>query len=408
MIQDPLRPFTLAHQYRQLLVALHDEEYFTRNDFIIKGESILKDGDRDNPEKVFDRLLSHDVIMSIGEESGQFELAEWLGNTFDTLLQQNRRELSEVIVARVNALTELNKNLIEAIRSTNIVQVSLQLQNCEKQLKHIRGDIERSSSAVDEFVLLMNSSNSRTSVREKYIEIFDLWDHYIEPMGQMLQGTYMESLNSLDQTLEINEVKIITWFKLSREKDLVNRIRNRIRSLKDSTIDKHQNCRLKLKPLYEKARRNSPIAKGASKLIRLASKKQFPEGLVQIAGVRREFSLPSTLAIESFYSNWKNRPIKRALVSELKTETPPANFVTIDFLSLKQKIQDSLPIEDLTAYLLDTYPTSGAHNIVTLYFKVMDNSAWETEFNNKLNEYQIQSHTIKTPKVRVRENAGVS
>ncbi|MEJ1353385.1 MAG: hypothetical protein RPU34_05290 [Candidatus Sedimenticola sp. (ex Thyasira tokunagai)] len=349
---------------------------------------------------IFGKPLSGETLYQLGG------LAETI---ISQLLQEHRLGLSENIQAHITHLDELSQRLLHATTEHDAHAISSGAKKLWQHTQDIKHQIDNNLQAISNIVAEAKKQETNKPLRQRYADVIDAWEQYITPMGEMIEahgafdtiidsaiGRMSQAINNLDSAgaliSEISNIRSV--FQM-------------LNDMRWNILRNFQVARDVLKPLYEVARLNSKVTRGASIVLDNLQKgriKYVNEYATLLTYRRPRISMVSpNNALLAYYFGVKEveeRPapmITTPAPEERKAAVrmPPLNINTV----LKQ-LKTDLPIDDIMDWAIDHYPEHPTDKILDIVLLVYSQSTLSIERSMRQG-YQTATHRIEGPSLAV-------
>jgi len=404
MAANPQSFFRFAARYYPLLLDLYyRREGFTEGDLRNLLEGLYTAGDP-GPATVIDQLLSFSIIEPIPDATASFELTAPVQNLLSFLLREHRLTSTKVLQVYLTDLGELRDVLDGASGQHLGHQAARALNDISQLIERIRQDSHSNREAIIGEVIKLKSNRERRTTRERFEIINHLWNRYLEPLRDLIdvRKAMDASLDDLDRSLTANGRIFALDGALARE---FSRCRARLLRLRrEMTEDFYESIR-EVEPLYVSLKRESELVRGAS----LALERLDRSGLASL-DLREMMAIPvwriegifSDTSLESFLHGIKGyKPgIPPPLVDTGETARP--EFILPS--ELYARLASALPVDDLLAWLLESYPEAGAGELIRAYGRVFLADLGTVRFGEDEQRYPLSEVTLIARPLRLEKS----
>jgi hypothetical protein len=321
------------------------------------------------PETTWRRLRELQILVPTEPGSDLYLMAEPVSRLLAYLSNEANAATPEMIRGYVSSLETTTKRLDRSLDDQDIQEVALAFEEISQTLRRIHADLNETQHAILAEVARYKTERSRVSVRQKYQRIVHWMERYVEPMIEIVRsdGPLRPAFEEAERLLH-----------RAREEALFNdhpalaRNLRFLRLVGVHALRVFTQCRKEIQPLYESLRRSSFIAEGAAR----ALEKLQTEGLAKwgseyLIGIAMERyqNVPSDAAIALTLRRIVEHPPEPPPFLEFAIEKEnPLALVRLRWLdSLPDTVGGILPVSDLMAWLVSTYPDRDTSEIVAAF-----------------------------------------
>jgi hypothetical protein len=370
MAFNPQSFFRFAGRYYPLLLDLfYRRTGFTEADLRDLIEGLRTDGDP-GPATVIDQLLSFGMIEPIPDATASFELTAPVRGLLSFLLREHRLTSATVIQGYLADMDELRNELDNAGRQQLGNQAARALADLSHLIERIRQDSHASREAIMVDVLQLKSNRERRSTLERFEIINRLWSRYLEPLRDLIdvKKAMDANLDDLERSLTTSGKAFVLAGGLARE---FSRCRARLLRLRREVTDDFRESIREVEPLYVALKRESELVRGASLALERLDRSGLAslqcDELMAVPVWRIEGTLSDT-SLESFLSGVHGYEPAAPAPLLGGGEAPSREFILPS--ELFTRLESTLPVDDLLAWLLAQYPEAGIGDLVRAYGQV--------------------------------------
>jgi len=389
MAANPQGFFRFAARYYPLLLDLfYRREGFTEADL---RHLIVSQCSEDDPAPatIIDQFLSFSLIEPIPDATASFELTAPVRNLLSFLLREHRLTSAKVLQVYLTELGELRDELDHAAQQNMGHQALRALNDISQMIERIRQDSHGNREAIIGEVIRLKSNRERRSTRERFEIINRLWSRYLVPLRDLIdvKKAMDASLDDLERSLITNTQIFALDGALSRE---FSRCRARLLRLRREMSEDFYESIREVEPLFNSLKRESELVRGAS----LALERLDRSGLASLQlselmavpvwrmeGVFADTALASFLHGINGYEPGAPQPIVQT------GETTRPEFILSS--ELFARLESSLPVDDLLAWLLENYPEVGVGELVRAYGRVFLRDMGTMHFAQEERRYRL-------------------
>jgi len=358
---------------------------------------------------LFERLIDLGILGQPLSSETLYQLGGLAETIISQLLQEHRLGLSESIQAHISRLDDLSQRLLQATTEHDAHAIISGAKKLWQHTQDIKHQVHNNLQAIHNIVAEAKKQETNKPLRQRYADVIDAWEQYITPMGEMIEahGAFDTIIDSAIGRMGQAMTNLDSAGALISE---VSNVRSMLQMLNDMRwhiLRNFQAARDVLKPLYEVARLNSKVTRGASVVLDNLQKgrvKAIEEYATLLIYRRRRLSLVSpNSALLAYYVGVKEveeRPaptIKAPAPEERKAavKTPPLNINRV----LKQLKKD-LPIHDMMAWAIDHFPEHATDKILDIVLLALSQHSLSVERGVR-QTYQTATHRIEGPSIAV-------
>lgn len=401
MAFNPQSFFRFAGRHYPLLLDLfYRSSEFTEADLRDLIEEERADGDP-STASVIDQLLSFGMIEPIPDATASFELTSPVRGLLSFLLREHRLTSAKVIQGYLTDMDELRNELDHAARQKLGNQAARALVDISHLIERIRQDSHASREAIMGDVLRLKSNRERRSALERFEIINRLWSRYLEPLRDLIdvKKAMDANLDDLERCLTSSGKTFVLDGELARE---FSRCRARLLRLRRAVTEDFRESIREVEPLYVSLKRESELVRGAS----LALEKLDRSGLASL-GCDELLAFP-ILRVEGVFSNTSLESFLSGVHGYEPTTPAPliggGEAPTRDFIlhsELLARLESSLPVDDLLAWLLIQYPAAGIGELVRAYGQIFLSDLGERHFAGEERRYPMAGGTLVARPLRL-------
>lgn len=367
-----------------------------------------RDENDSKPASTFETLQKYRVIEPMPEANARYEMTQPLRRFFEYLLNEHRLTTPVVIQTYLDDLERLSTDLESSIRDKNHHAIEPILTEMNSAIETIRQDSQTNRLGIIGEVIRIKSNREQRTIRERFEIINRLWTRYIEPLENLIniRKVMDATLDRVEQLLQRSEQQFerdgVLYWKFQHTLARLVRMRRDIRHDFREAITE-------IRPLYEKLRRDSDIAKGASRALEWLDKKG-----VKSLQLETRLSLPTRHRSEGRFSDAALSAFMLSIKGYRATPPPPLTIYQgnlehsfIDSTELIQRLHTALPIDDLLEWLLVEYTDQSLHEILRHYNAIYQDPTSDFAFADKeRDDYQFANFKIMAYPIRLKKYYG--
>lgn len=363
-----------------------------------------------DPRETLRRLCNNEVLHWL-ERTNTLQINPLVQEFVRGLLREHELGLSAVLQARIEAIKQATTQIHEGLSPLNPDHLRQGSAKLADLLRQISQQLDQDRHAILELAEQAKSTDAAMPIAQRYGAVLDAYDQYVEPMNQMMDtglgGNFYPYLEQAEQALE-RAVEIMTiQGGLYTHQLQLRQVAYQVKELQRLGRVVALQCADTLLPLREELREHNGLSAAISQLL----------GRVRKRGLVRGLSLHSP---SSSLPVWRpERPRRanvgleiRALMAEALAYIPeqtcfPAEVAfdssslqPIDEEQLKQRLQQSLPVENLLIWLQLHYPEQSDATLLRLYHELVREPCWrvsqhEDTAMTDLQEVQVSYHPYR-------------
>mgnify|MGYP003108831647 FL=1 len=337
------------------------------------------------------RSLSNADILQSLPRSGEVQLNPLVLEFARGLTREHELGLSTVLQARVEAIRDTTRELNDGLESGNSDQLRGAAARLSEFLRQISQQLDQDRHAILELAEQAKSADSRMPLARRYRRVLDAYDHYVEPMNQMMDtgagGTFYRYLESAEQSLDHAAWQLNVQGALYSHRLQLRQVAYQAKELRRMGRLVAQQCADTLLPLREELRQHNALSASISHLL----------GEVRKKGLRRAFPARQGKAALPVWRAERPRRVTvgddvltimaealdyRPQVQRFPQELEPEGDQVADWVdeqALRQHLWDSLPVPHLLAWLGQHYGELPDVILLRLYHELVRDPAWQCE-----------------------------
>jgi len=327
-------------------------------------------------------------------------------------LNEQQLGLSDSIIVHLKQFDELSTALLRAVENRDSDLLIRCIKKINRQTQIVKAQSLHNYKAIQNIVAQSNKKSTIIPLKQRYAEVLDTWEHYITPMGELIDpwGLFDANTDKVIVRLERAATILDKTGVLISERDNVHTAKHMVVDMKAGLIRIFRISREILQPLYEVARLNSKVTRATSAILEYARKNRFRE-IEETATIEwfyraRSPLLSNDTGLLRFFAGFKDikeNPRPSILVAghndgEKIRRVPPLNRYTI-----LNEIKKSLPIADAVQWAIEHYPKFPTGKILDIILLMISEKTFViTSGQNQ--QYQTTTHIIDGLNLRVEKN----
>ncbi len=359
-------------------------------------------------DALFDRMLDFGILGQPLSSETLYQLGGLAETIVSQLLQEHRLGLSDSIQAHITSLDKLSRRLLQATTEHDGHAMADSAKKLWQHMQDIKRQVHDNLLAIRNIVAEAKQQKTNKPLRQRYTDVIDAWEQYITPMGDMIEayGAFDSIIDSAVERMGQAIGNLDSAGALISEVSNIDRVRQMLDDVRRYILRNFQLARDILKPLYEVARLNSKVTRGASIVLEDLRKGRVRavEDCATLPICRRPRLLlisPDNALLTYYYGvkEVKERPAPKITLptpDERKTTVKaPVNNNTV----LKQ-IKKDLPIKDMMSWAIEKFPDHSTDKILDIVSLAFSRESFCVERGRK-RVYQTTTHCIEGPSLAV-------
>ncbi len=356
--------------------------------------------------RIVQRLIDEGIISQL-PNSPSYEMGEFVREVIEHLKREHTLGLAEEIRVYLEDLENHTSKIVEAIEQASAEALHRHVDLLANRIRSIRHHLRNNSTAMYEIVVRAKTRKARTTLLDRYAEVLEAWDSYVEPVQEMADpgGPFETQFERLERELIRASESVVSQGSLVSERQNLESLQFRLNAMRTDLLEHLRKSRELLLPLVREVRRNSVVARGAS----VALKKLRAEGIASLdlpnrVPINRRSSptaISCTAAIERYLadvSEYNPEPVS----FEYRSGDDVAPVRHISFDEVASRLTSELPVPDLLSWLIEVLgDTAGTEDLVDLFFSAqkIEDSVHFSDAGRR--EYETATHFIKAPGICV-------
>lgn len=403
MTANPQSFFRFADRHYSLLIDLfYRSTGLTEADLRDLIETFRTEGDPGSAT-IINQLEILGIIEPIPDATATFELTSPIRALLSFLLREHRLTSAKVIQGYLTDLEDLRSELDGASLKQLNNQAARSLADISQVIERIRQDSRANREAIVVEVLKLKANRDQRSIRERFEIINRLWSRHLEPLRDLIdvKKAMDASLDDIERSLITSGKMFILDGALSRE---FSRCRARLLRLRREVAEDFYESMREVEPLYVSLKRESELVRGASLALERIDRAglaglQF-DALLAIPTWRIEGTFSDT-SLEAFFHGVHGYEPVAPQPLPAADETTLHEFILPS--ELFYRLESSLPVADLFAWLLEQYPEAGAGELVRAYGRIYLGDPGEMYFAEQERRYSLTDIFLVARPLRIEK-----
>lgn len=375
----------------ELLVRLSREFAVLTSNQVLNGiAKVSGQRDAETQGAVLRALVNADILQTL-PRSSDLQLNAYVLEFVRGLTREHELGLAAVLQARVAAIREATEALNEGMLGADMDRVRGAANKLAELFRQISLQLDQDRHALFELAENAKSADSSMPISQRYREVLEAYDHYVEPMNQMMdsgsQGTFYHYLEEAERALDLSLEQLSVQGALYSHRLQLRQVAHQAKELRRFGRLVAQQCADTLLPLREELRQHNALTSAISLLL----------GQVRKRGLRRALSRP---ADETALPVWRiERGFKLQLGDEVRAvmaaarqyqpqavafpQDEPGDDVPlleqVDEAAIRAHLARSLPVENLLDWLHSHYAHLQDATLLRLFHDLQHEPGWQFE-----------------------------
>ncbi len=387
----------------ELLVRLSREFAVLTSDQVLNGiAKVSGQRDAETQGAVLRALVNADILQTL-PRSSDLQLNAYVLEFVRGLTREHELGLAAVLQARVAAIREATEALNEGMLGADMDRVRGAANTLAELFRQISLQLDQDRHALFELAENAKSADGNMPISQRYREVLEAYDHYVEPMNQMMdsgsQGTFYRYLEDAERALDLGLEQLSVQGALYSHRLQLRQVAHQAKELRRFGRLVAQQCADTLLPLREELRQHNALSSAISLLL----------GQVRKRGLRRALSRP---ADETALPVWRNeRGFKLQLGDEVRAvmaaarqyqpqavafpQEEPGDAVhlleQVDEAAIRAHLVRSLPVENLLDWLNAHYAHLQDATLLRLFHDLQHEPGWQFEAASQPEKTTLQT-----------------
>lgn len=385
----------------------------------------------------FALLTSDQVLNSIARASGQLD-AEAQGAVLRTLVNSNilqplarssdlqlnahvlefvrglTREhelgLAAVLQARVEAICEATEALSGGMLGEDIDRVRWAANKLAELFRQISLQLDQDRHALLELAEKAKSADSSMPISQRYREVLEAYDQYVEPMNQMMdsgpQGTFYLYLEEAERALDLAFEQLLIQGGLYSHRLQLRQVAYQAKELRRFSRSVAKQCADTLLPLRDQLRQHNRLTSVISLLLGQVRKR----GLVRTLSRATENKALPVWRNERTFKVQLGDDVRAVMAAVLHYQPQVVAFPLdepgdamqlleqVDEAAIRANLASNLPVEDLLDWLHTHYAYLQDTTLLRLFHDLQHEPGWQFEAANQPEKTTLQTiHVLHHP-----------
>lgn len=361
--------------------------------------------DADAQSAVLRTLVNLDILQIL-PRSSDLQLNAYVLEFVRSLTREHELGLSAVLQARVAAIREATAALNTGMLDMDMDRVREAANKLAELFRQITMQLDRDQHALLDLAETAKSADSNMPVDKRYRQVLEAYDHYVEPMNQMMdsgsQGTFYRYLEDAEQALDAAVEQLTVRGALYSHRLQLRQVAYQTKELRSFGRIVAQQSADTLLPLREELRQHNVLTSAISRLL----------GQVRKRGLRRAlsaFTQATALPLWRSQRGFKlylGDKVRALLATARQYESPTVNFPhaqpddvahaleQVDEAGIREHLARSLPVASLLDWLHSHYAQLQDATLLRLFHDLQHEPSWHIEVADQSAKTTLQTIRI--------------
>lgn len=371
------------------LVRLSREFAVLTSDQVLNGiAKVSGQLDIETQGAVLRALVNADILQTL-PRSSDLQLNAYVLEFVRGLTREHELGLAAVLQARVAAIREASEALNEGMIGADMDRVRGAANKLAELFRQISLQLDQDRHALFDLAENAKSTDSSMPISQRYREVLEAYDHYVEPMNQMMdsgsQGTFYRYLEEAERALDLSLDQLSVQGALYSHRLQLRQVAHQAKELRRFGRLVAQQCADTLLPLREELRQHNALTSAISLLL----------GQVRKRGLRRALSRPADGTALPVWRNERGFKLQlgdevRAVMAAARQYQPQAmafpqdepgdavqSLEQVDEAAIRAHVARSLPVENLLDWLHSHYTHLQDATLLRLFHDLQHEPGWQ-------------------------------
>ena len=353
-------------------------------------------------DTLFERLLNLGILGQPLSNETLYQLGGLAETIISQLLQEHRLGLSDSIQAHIAHLDKLSQRLLRATTEYDAHAIISGAKKLWQHTQDIKHQVHNNLQAIRNIVAEAKKQETTKPLRQRYTDVIDAWEQYITPMGDMIEahGAFDSIIDSAIGRMGQGVINLESAGALISEVSNISRVKQMLDDVRRYILRNFQIARNVLKPLYEIARLNSKVTRGASIVLddlRKGRGKVVEEyALLPIYRRPRRMFVSPNSALLTYYFGVKE--VEKKIPPRIVMPSPGERHAVVkippmDINTVFRQLKGDLPIEDIMDWAIKQFPDHSTDKILDIVSLAFSEASFSVA-RGKRQTYQTATHRI--------------
>jgi hypothetical protein len=375
----------------ELLVRLSREFAVLTSDQVLSSiAKVSVQLDAEAQGAVLRALVNADILQTL-PRSSDLQLNAYVLEFVRGLTREHELGLAAVLQARVAAIREATEALNDGLLGSDMDRARGAANKLAELFRQISQQLDQDRHALFELAENAKSADSNMPITQRYRRVLEAYDHYVEPMNQMMdsgsQGTFYRYLEEAERALDMVFEQLSVQGALYSHRLQLRQVAHQAKELRRFGRLVAQQCADTLLPLREELRQHNALTSAISLLL----------GQVRKRGLRRALSRPTDDAALPVWRSERGFKLQlgdevRAVMAAARHYQPQAvafpqdepgdaaqMLEQVDEAAIRAHLARSLPVENLLDWLHTHYTHLQDATLLRLFHDLQHEPDWQFE-----------------------------
>lgn len=384
----------------------------SRDFAVFTGEQVLNSIAKVSPQMDAEaqaaalRAMVNADILQILPRSSDLQLNAYVLEFVRSLTREHELGLAAVLHARVAAIREATEVLNDGMACADMDRVRQAAKKLAELFRQINLQLDQDRHALFDLAEHAKSADSSMPITQRYRRVLDAYDHYVEPMNQMMdtgpQGSFYRYLEDAERALDLAFDQLSVQGALYTHRLQLRQVGHQAKELRRFGRVVAQQCADTLLPLREELRQHNALTSAISLLL----------GQVRKSGLRRTLSRHTADTALPLWRNERGFRLQlgddvRAVMAAARQYQPqavafpqddirdaPPLLEQVDEASIREHLAHSLPVESLLDWLNNHYAHLQDATLLRIFHDLLHEPGWHIDIADGLEKTQLQTIRI--------------
>lgn len=323
------------------------------------------------------------------------------------LTREHELGLAAVLQARVAAIREATQSLNEGMQGADTDRTRGAANKLAELFRQISLQLDQDRHALLELAEDAKSADARMPIAQRYRRVLEAYDHYVEPMNQMMdtgpQGTFYRYLEDAERSLDLAFEQLSVQGGLYSHRLQLRHVAHQAKELRRFGRLIAQQCADTVLPLREEMRQHNALTRAVSLLL----------GRVRKRGLRRALSRHTASTAMPVWRNERAFRVQlgdevRAVMAAAQQYQPqsmafprdepgsaPPLLEHVDEVALRQQLRSSLPVDSLLDWLHAHHGHLQDATLLRLFHELQHEGDWQIEAGDHPETTTLQAIRVR-------------
>lgn len=347
-------------------------------------------------------LVNADILQAL-PRSNDLQLNAYVLGFVRGLTREHELGLAAVLRARVNAIREASEALNAGMAAGDLDRARGAAARLAELFRQISLQLDQDRHALLELAETAKSADSSMPIAQRYRQVLEAYDQYVEPMNQMMDtgpdGTFYRHLEDAERALDLAFDQLSMQGALYSHRRQLRQVAHQAKELRRFGRLVALQCADTLLPLREELRQHNALSSAISQLL----------GRVRKRGLRRGLAAPPHAAALPVWRNERGFRLQvgdevRAIMAAARDYQPqavdfPQHEATqaaqlleyVDEAGIREHLARSLPVVSLLDWLSTHYAHLQDATLLRLFHDLQHEPGWVVEPDTHLATLELQA-----------------